>query len=81
MPMAEELLAARHHAARKLGFSCHAERMLGGKMAGSLQAAQHFCLEMLESLEGLRDPCQERRWKGKAIESLTRNVWTLDEII
>lgn len=32
----QELLTKRHEAALQLGFSCHAERMLALKMAGSL---------------------------------------------
>ena len=41
-PVLEELIAARHTAAVKLGFSCHAERMLASKMAGNLKTAKGF---------------------------------------
>ncbi|CAK8997947.1 Thimet oligopeptidase (Endopeptidase 24.15) (MP78), partial [Durusdinium trenchii] len=54
-PVLEELIAARHTAAVKLGFSCHAERMLASKMAGNLKTAKGFVEEMLQRLRPLRD--------------------------
>lgn len=50
-----ELLKLRHEAALELNFSCHAERMLAPKMAGSLETARSFCLEMLARIAVLRD--------------------------
>lgn len=59
-PLLEELLTKRHEAALQLGFSCHAERMLALKMAGSLDSARSFVLDMLQRMQPLRDKDLQR---------------------
>eukprot|EP00434_Breviolum_minutum_P034880 symbB.v1.2.030877.t1/scaffold3524.1/size54796/2 len=64
-PILEELLTKRHAAAVTLGFSCHAERMLAVKMAGSLDSARNFVLEMLQRMQPLRERDLQRMGKRK----------------
>jgi Zn-dependent oligopeptidase len=69
-PLLDQLIATRHEAAVKLGFPCHAERMISQKMAGSLSAAQTFVEDMLARLAPLRDleMVEMRARKGELAE-------------